>query len=142
MKELHSWWKDKRLTVWSTELTRSHGEKVHVCAECGKSIWLPKQLRLHTRTISGEKSYVCGRCEKSFSSSSNLKSHERRVHTGERPFVCSSCWKRFAAQNTLKQHMYQHFDEKPFTVLIQEGLRKISPTLKKLRTHKTRNPGC
>ena len=71
-------------------------------------------IKLKTLPKKNHKIYQCKFCPKNFKQSSNLKVHERRIHTGEKPFKCKVCLKQFSDSTMLDRHNRIHSGSKPF----------------------------
>ena len=71
-------------------------------------------IKLKTLPMKNHKMYQCKFCPKDFKQSSNLKVHERRIHTGEKPFQCNECQKQFSDSTMLDRHSRIHSGLKPF----------------------------
>lgn len=51
--------------------------------------------------------YRCETCSQTFANRSNLKIHEKHVHSNERLFVCESCNKTFKRKKDVVRHQRQ-----------------------------------
>ncbi len=77
----------------STQTKKCFSQKRDIaftCKQCGESLTLKENLKIHTRVHTGEKSYTCQQCGKSFAQKRYLTVH-MRSHTGEKPYTCSQC---------------------------------------------------
>ncbi|XP_039622411.1 zinc finger protein with KRAB and SCAN domains 7-like isoform X2 [Polypterus senegalus] len=90
------------------------GEKPHVCRYCGKSFRKLISFKRHTLTHKGEKPYCCNVCKKRFRKKSRFQEHHR-IHTGEKKYVCSKCGKQFRLKSSIQEHLNIHSGEKPYS---------------------------
>lgn len=51
--------------------------------------------------------YRCETCQQTFANRSNLKIHEKHVHSSERLFTCDSCMKTFKRKKDVVRHQRQ-----------------------------------
>ncbi|XP_045457124.1 zinc finger protein 39-like [Melitaea cinxia] len=107
----------KRFLSRSSHCThaRSHRPRRLACAHCDYRCVTKSDLEKHLRTHSGIKKFKCVSCSAGFHASSNLREHERRIHsTAVRRFACQLCPKRFHDRTKLNRHIDTHNDCKRF----------------------------
>lgn len=57
--------------------------------------------------VKAEVIYKCETCQQTFANRSNLKIHEKHVHSNERLFACDSCTKTFKRKKDVVRHQRQ-----------------------------------
>lgn len=80
------------------------------CNKCQRTFHYEKSYLKHIGTYHGVKAHVIHRCEtcmQTFANSSNLKIHEKHVHSNERLFACESCSKTFKRKKDVVRHKRQ-----------------------------------
>uniref|UniRef100_A0A3B3XQI3 GDNF inducible zinc finger protein 1 n=1 Tax=Poecilia mexicana TaxID=48701 RepID=A0A3B3XQI3_9TELE len=80
------------------------------CNKCQRTFHYEKSYLKHISTYHGVKAHVIHRCEtcmQTFANSSNLKIHEKHVHSNERLFACDSCSKTFKRKKDVVRHKRQ-----------------------------------
>lgn len=83
---------------------RGHADlRLHECNLCRKRFRDQSALKLHKRSHSGERPFHCQYCEKGFADRSTRTQHER-THTGEKPYRCILCYRQTATSSNLKTH--------------------------------------
>ncbi|XP_038141976.1 GDNF-inducible zinc finger protein 1 [Cyprinodon tularosa] len=80
------------------------------CNKCQRTFHYEKSYLKHISTYHGVKAHIIHRCEtcsQTFANSSNLKIHEKHVHSNERLFSCDSCTKTFKRKKDVVRHKRQ-----------------------------------
>uniref|UniRef100_A0A3B3ZIN0 GDNF inducible zinc finger protein 1 n=1 Tax=Periophthalmus magnuspinnatus TaxID=409849 RepID=A0A3B3ZIN0_9GOBI len=80
------------------------------CTECQRTFHYEKSFLKHRSTYHGMTAEIIHRCEicqQTFANRSNLKTHERHVHSSERLFTCSTCTKSFKRKKDVVRHQRQ-----------------------------------
>ncbi|XP_077973888.1 uncharacterized protein LOC120347751 isoform X2 [Styela clava] len=100
-----------------------HGDRPHLCSECGKGFKTTTHLKQHIRCVHAkDRPHKCTQCEKCFARTSDLNRHIRGVHhrlkhIKNTVFVtlkCSECGAIYAETSQLKRHIYtQHLRGRP-----------------------------
>uniref|UniRef100_A0A3Q3D592 GDNF inducible zinc finger protein 1 n=1 Tax=Hippocampus comes TaxID=109280 RepID=A0A3Q3D592_HIPCM len=86
------------------------------CSECNRSFHYERSYLKHMSTCHGVKAdlvYRCETCQKTFSNRSNLRIHEKHVHSSERLFTCEICAKTFKRKKDVVRHHKQTSCEFP-----------------------------
>ncbi|XP_061126347.1 GDNF-inducible zinc finger protein 1-like isoform X2 [Syngnathus typhle] len=84
-----------------------------VCSDCMRSFHYERSYLKHVSTCHGVKAelvYRCETCMKTFSNRSNLRIHEKHVHSSERLFTCDVCAKTFKRKKDVVRHQKQVHD--------------------------------
>ncbi|KAM9704306.1 uncharacterized protein gzf1 [Menidia menidia] len=80
------------------------------CDKCQRTFHYERSYLKHISTYHGVKAdviYRCETCNQNFANRSNLKIHEKHVHSNERLFVCESCSKTFKRKKDVVRHQRQ-----------------------------------
>ncbi|XP_051909052.1 GDNF-inducible zinc finger protein 1 [Hippocampus zosterae] len=83
------------------------------CSECNRCFQYERSYLKHMSTYHGVKAdlvYRCETCLKTFSNRSNLRIHEKHVHSSERLFTCEICAKTFKRKKDVVRHHKQVHD--------------------------------
>ena len=86
-------------------ITRSIGEKHHMCVECENTFTSRKTLKRHVDNVHLKKGAVsCHLCDKTFSNDSALQRHNSNVHLKKGVASCHLCNKTFYDDSSLQRH--------------------------------------
>ncbi|XP_029966031.1 GDNF-inducible zinc finger protein 1 isoform X2 [Salarias fasciatus] len=80
------------------------------CKKCQRTFLYERSFLKHISTYHGVKAavvYRCETCSQTFANHSNLKIHEKHVHSNERQFTCSICTKTFKRKKDVVRHQKQ-----------------------------------
>nr|XP_015803649.2 GDNF-inducible zinc finger protein 1 [Nothobranchius furzeri] len=80
------------------------------CNKCQRTFHYEKSYLKHISMYHGVKAdfvYRCETCQQTFANRSNLKIHEKHVHSNERLFECSQCDKTFKRKKDVVRHTKQ-----------------------------------
>uniref|UniRef100_A0A3B5APY4 GDNF inducible zinc finger protein 1 n=1 Tax=Stegastes partitus TaxID=144197 RepID=A0A3B5APY4_9TELE len=80
------------------------------CNKCQRTFHYERSYLKHISTYHGVKADVvfrCETCQQTFANRSNLKIHEKHVHSNERLFSCDSCTKTFKRKKDVVRHQRQ-----------------------------------
>ncbi|XP_022050373.1 GDNF-inducible zinc finger protein 1 [Acanthochromis polyacanthus] len=80
------------------------------CNKCQRTFHYERSYLKHISTYHGVKADVvfrCETCQQTFANRSNLKIHEKHVHSNERLFACESCTKTFKRKKDVVRHQRQ-----------------------------------
>ncbi|XP_074471522.1 uncharacterized protein gzf1 [Sebastes fasciatus] len=80
------------------------------CNKCQRTFHYERSYLKHISTYHGVKAdviYRCETCQQTFANRSNLKIHEKHVHSNERLFTCDSCGKTFKRKKDVVRHQRQ-----------------------------------
>nr|XP_019947175.1 PREDICTED: LOW QUALITY PROTEIN: GDNF-inducible zinc finger protein 1-like [Paralichthys olivaceus] len=80
------------------------------CDKCQRTFHYERSYLKHISTYHGVKAdvvYRCETCQQTFANRSNLKIHEKHVHSNERLFSCTSCTKTFKRKKDVVRHQRQ-----------------------------------
>ncbi|KAM7395707.1 hypothetical protein PAMA_007127 [Pampus argenteus] len=102
------------------------------CNKCQRTFHYERSYLKHISTYHGvtaEVIYKCETCQQTFANRSNLKIHEKHVHSDERLFACDSCGKTFKRKKDVVRHQKQVHE--------RNNLRYICPECGKALSSKT-----
>ncbi|XP_051264577.1 GDNF-inducible zinc finger protein 1 [Dicentrarchus labrax] len=102
------------------------------CNKCQRTFHYERSYLKHISTYHGVKADVIYRCEtclQTFANRSNLKIHEKHVHSTERLFSCDSCTKTFKRKKDVVRHQRQVHE--------RNNLRHVCPECGKALSSKT-----
>lgn len=87
--------------------TSVHGEKKHICDNCGKAFAKRNDMMQHTLSHldASQKPWQCDRCDKAYTLESTLQAHILSQHSGiDYPHPCDLCEKAYKWRNELVAH--------------------------------------
>uniref|UniRef100_H3CZF5 GDNF inducible zinc finger protein 1 n=1 Tax=Tetraodon nigroviridis TaxID=99883 RepID=H3CZF5_TETNG len=96
-----------------------HGVKadvVHRCVTCQQTFANQSNLKIHEKHVhSTERLFTCDRCEKTFKRKKDVVRHQRQVHERSNlKYICSDCGKSLSSKTTLALHQRTHTGLRPF----------------------------
>ncbi|XP_039981834.1 GDNF-inducible zinc finger protein 1 [Xiphias gladius] len=96
--------------VQSKETSKRTSKAQFQCNKCQRTFHYERSYLKHISTYHGVKAdviYRCETCQQTFANRSNLKIHEKHVHSNERLFACDSCSKTFKRKKDVVRHQRQ-----------------------------------
>lgn len=102
------------------------------CDKCQRTFHYERSYLKHISTYHGVQADVIYRCEtclQTFANRSNLKIHEKHVHSTERLFACESCTKTFKRKKDVVRHQRQVHE--------RNNLRHVCPDCGKALSSRT-----
>ncbi|XP_034555930.1 GDNF-inducible zinc finger protein 1 [Notolabrus celidotus] len=102
------------------------------CDKCQRTFHYERSYLKHISTYHGVQAdviYRCETCQQTFANRSNLKIHEKHVHSTERLFTCDSCSKTFKRKKDVVRHQRQVHE--------RNNLRHVCPDCGKTLSSKT-----
>ncbi|XP_068565102.1 GDNF-inducible zinc finger protein 1 [Cebidichthys violaceus] len=102
------------------------------CNKCQRTFHYERSYLKHISTYHGVKAdvvYRCETCQQTFANRSNLKIHEKHVHSSERLFACEICAKTFKRKKDVVRHQRQVHE--------RNNLRHVCPDCGKALSSKT-----
>ena len=96
------------------------GDKSNVCSVCGKSYYLPYELKRHMFIHTGEniEKTSCPICDAKFTRPFTLNRHMKKHSEEPSRFECTICHKTFSRLWTLQRHEMTHNGTEPFLCAI------------------------
>ncbi|XP_056261617.1 GDNF-inducible zinc finger protein 1 [Seriola aureovittata] len=94
----------------SKETSKRPSKAQFQCNKCQRTFHYERSYLKHISTYHGVKADVIYRCEtclQTFANRSNLKIHEKHVHSNERLFACDFCTKTFKRKKDVVRHQRQ-----------------------------------
>ncbi|XP_040921151.1 GDNF-inducible zinc finger protein 1 [Toxotes jaculatrix] len=116
----------------SKETSKRTSKAQFQCNKCQRTFHYERSYLKHISTYHGVKADVVYRCEtclQTFANRSNLKIHEKHVHSNERLFPCDSCPKTFKRKKDVVRHQRQVHE--------RNNLRHVCPDCGKALSSKT-----
>ncbi|XP_071334868.1 GDNF-inducible zinc finger protein 1 [Trachinotus anak] len=116
----------------SKETSKRPSKAQFQCNKCQRTFHYERSYLKHISTYHGVKADVIYRCEtclQTFANRSNLKIHEKHVHSNERLFACDSCTKTFKRKKDVVRHQRQVHE--------RNNLRHVCPDCGKTLSSKT-----
>uniref|UniRef100_UPI0037E99782 GDNF-inducible zinc finger protein 1 n=1 Tax=Semicossyphus pulcher TaxID=241346 RepID=UPI0037E99782 len=102
------------------------------CDKCQRTFHYERSYLKHISAYHGVQAdviYRCETCQQTFANRSNLKIHEKHVHSNERLFACESCSKTFKRKKDVVRHQRQVHE--------RNNLRHVCPDCGKALSSKT-----
>ncbi|XP_059213057.1 GDNF-inducible zinc finger protein 1 [Centropristis striata] len=116
----------------SNETSQRTSKAQFQCNKCLRTFHYERSYLKHISTYHGVKAdviYRCETCEQTFANRSNLKIHEKHVHSNERLFSCDSCAKTFKRKKDVVRHQRQVHE--------RNNMRHVCPDCGKSLSSKT-----
>ncbi|XP_060948048.1 GDNF-inducible zinc finger protein 1 [Limanda limanda] len=123
---------DEEEEGWSKATSKRTSKAQFECDKCQRTFHYERSYLKHISTYHGVKAdmvYRCETCQQTFANRSNLKIHEKHVHSSERLFSCASCSKSFKRKKDVVRHQKQVHE--------RNNMRHVCPDCGKSLSSKT-----